>query len=86
MGLQRIDMSDWIIHFVHGRHPEDDMYVMAENIKFNAELEGIEVSSAMVHYFDENGIPKDMSDISRDEEFAIEEDAEAFSVLKKNRA
>ena len=83
MGLQRIDMSDWIIHFVHGRHPEDDMYVMAENIKFNAELEGIEVSSAMVHYFDENGIPKDMSDISRDEEFAIEEDAEAFSVLKK---
>lgn len=33
MLYNRKDISDWVIHFVHDRHPADDMYVLVEDAK-----------------------------------------------------
>lgn len=83
MLYNRKDISDWVIHFVHDRHPADDMYVLVEDAKESALLEGENVNVKMTHYFDDNGVPHDISDPISDEEFYIEEDAKAFYVLKK---
>lgn len=83
MKLNRKDISDWIIHFVHDRHPKDDMYVLADNAKETALMEGDNVDVKIPHYFDKEGIPHDLSDSISDNEYPIDEDAAAFEVLKK---
>lgn len=74
----RNDLSDWIIHFIHDRKEKDDMYVMAETAEFEC---GTRMSIPC--YFDKDGTPHDLTDRNLDDEFPIEDDAPAFSILKK---
>lgn len=83
MLYNRKDISDWVIHFVHDRHPADDMYVLTEIAKREAEIDGVDTYGTMVHYFDADGKSHDMSEPISDEEYPIAEDAKAFDVLLK---
>lgn len=74
----RIDLSDWIIHFVHDRKSADDMYAMADLFK---EESGEDIS--LVSYFDKNRQPVDLSDKYLNDEYPIAEDEPAFGVLEK---
>ena len=83
MSYNRKDISDWVIHFVHDRHPADDMYVFAENAKKQALSGGKSVEIMIPHYFDKEGNPHDLSEPISDNEYPIEQNATAFSVLMK---
>lgn len=74
----RNDLSDWIIHFIHDRKEKDDMYVMAETVELECGTR-----ASIPCYFDKDGNPHDLTDKYLDEEYPIEEDAPAFSILKK---
>lgn len=74
----RIDLSDWIIHFVHDRKSADDMYAMADLFK---EENGEDIF--LVSYFDKNRQPIDLSDKCLNGEYPIVEDEPAFGVLEK---
>lgn len=70
----RPDLSDWIIHFVHDRIPEDnpnDLFYLIGSCQ------------AIPDYFDKDGIPHTIHDPMIDDAYPIEEDAHAFSVLCK---
>lgn len=83
MMQNRKDISDWIIHFVHNRHPDDDLYVLADYAKESAIIEGQEFEMKIPHYFDKDGNPHDLSETISDNEYPINEDATAFEVLCK---
>lgn len=70
----RPDLSDWIIHFVHDRVPEDNP---------NDLLYQMDSCQAVPDYFDKDGIPHTIHDPMIDDAYPIEEDAYAFSVLCK---
>jgi hypothetical protein len=55
--INRLDLSDWIIHFIHDRKSTDDLYVMAE---FAKQETGEDYS--IVSMFDENGNAVNLSD------------------------
>ena len=74
----RLDLTDWIIHFVHDRKSGDDMYVMADTI--SVETGG---KCGVISFFDEQGSPVDLRDEYLDNEFSISEDETAFVVLQK---
>lgn len=74
----RLDLTDWIIHFVHDRKSDDDMYVMADA----ASIETGE-KCGIVSYFDKQGNPVDLRDEYLDKEFSIAEEESAFVVLQK---
>ena len=76
--INRLDLSDWIIHFIHDRKSTDDLYVMAE---FAKQETGEDYS--IVSMFDENGNAVNLSDEYREEEYRIAEDEPAFGVLQK---
>lgn len=74
----RLDLSEWIIHFVHDRKGHDDMYVQAKNSGWNSmgTLGGIS-------YFTESGEPVDLTDSNADNEYEIKDYESAFGVLCK---
>ncbi len=73
MPNERIDMSDWIIHFVHKRNPVN------EAVWFDQEGNGFPIPM----HVDENKAGRfDLWDI-KDEELQLEPDAPAMSVLLK---
>ena len=75
----RRDMSEWVIHFVHNRKSEDDLYVMKDMSK----LEDPNISFQVPAYYDENGRPHELFNEYSDNEWPIAEDAPAFDILQK---
>lgn len=76
---QRLDLSEWVIHFVHDRKPEDDPSTLADI----AQLEGYMGDMRLPDYYDDYGQGKHIIAEYEENEYSIEEDAPAFSVLKK---
>ena len=79
----RIDLSDWVIHFVHNRKSGDDLYVLADIVNDEAIVEEQVVEMPVIHYYDKNGEQHSLYNEYSDKEFDIEDDAPAFEVLKK---
>lgn len=76
MTMSRIDLTEWIIHFVHKRNPEN------EPIEFSFDPETFdEVDHPIGFSYDGEPIFHDMK--WEDAEYGLESDASAFSVLKK---
>ena len=75
----RLDLSEWVIHFVHRRKPEDYL----EDLKEVAELEGVPGDFRLPDYYDDEG--KEHTIFSEYEEniYPIAPDAYAFDVLLK---
>jgi hypothetical protein len=71
--MARIDLTDWIIHFVHNRVPENDPRCFC-NTGDDFEFPD---------YFDSDGKPRSILNTYADDDFPIEDDALAFTVLKK---
>lgn len=73
---ERVDLSDWVIHFVHDRIPQDfsEWYL--------ADSEG-EIVNFIPSYFDFDNKPCYISEEMIDEEYPIDEDASAINVLMK---
>lgn len=74
--LERVDLSDWVIHFVHDRIPQNfcEWYLM--------DSEG-EIVNIIPSYFDFDGKPCYISEEMIEEEYPIDEEASAINVLMK---
>jgi len=69
--VNRVDLTKWVIHFIHDKDPEMDIY--------NDEGKIVEYPIG----WDDNGIPIFNQWTYLDDGFPIEPDASAFAVLKK---
>ena len=76
---ERLDLTEWIIHFIHDRKPEDDI----SSLEDIAELEGYTGDMRLPDYYDEYGNGKYVISREEENEYSIEEDAPALEVLKK---
>lgn len=77
--MSRFDLSQWIIHFVHKRKPEDNL----DGLKEIALLEGYEGEVRLPDFYDGNGEGVNLLTEYDEQEFEIEEDAESIDVLRK---
>lgn len=77
---ERLDLTEWIIHFIHDRKPEDDISSLADI----AELEGYTGDMRLPDYYDEYGNGKYVISREEENEYSIEEDAPALEVLKRS--
>lgn len=75
----RLDLSEWMIHFVHQRTGSETLSELA-TIAAN---EGFEMDSRYHDYYDEDGNKKYILDEYVDNEYRIDNDASGFDVLKK---
>lgn len=77
--MNRVDLTDWVIHFVHNRIPEDNIDDIITEIRevYDVSIEGIP------SFYDNTGTPHRIFDSRIDEEYPIESDAPAFDVLRK---
>ena len=75
--MNRADLTDWIIHFVHRRNPANDP--LEFNRDFSGDFELIEHPDG----FDYDGNPLFKTSLNEEWEYALEPDALAFSVLRK---
>lgn len=85
---QRLDLTEWIIHFVHERKPEDNFEGLYEDLNFLAEeLDNhqylTEDDFRLCDYYDESGKEHFVNDTYIENEYGIDADASAFEVLKK---
>ena len=76
---QRLDLTEWVIHFIHDRKPEDDPSTLADI----AQLEGYVGDLRLPDYYDEYGNGKHILNEYEENEYSLEEDAPALDVLKK---
>lgn len=77
--LNRIDLSEWVIHFVHDRKSEDN----PQDLQPIAELEGYYGDMRLPDYYDNEGIGHNVISEYEETEYKIAEDAHAFDVLMK---
>lgn len=75
----RIDLSEWVIHFIHARKEGDDMYALREISK----IEEPNVTFRIPTNFDSNGNPQDLTLEYTDNEWPITTDASGFEILQK---
>lgn len=75
----RIDLTEWVIHFVHDRKPENSW----EELQEIAELEGYEGDCRFPDYYDKTGYPHHLLSLYDEQEYFVEPDASAYDVLKK---
>lgn len=75
----RTDISNWILHFVHERKPENDITTLQDIY----ELEGGTGELRYPDYYDEKGEGQCILSLRDENEYSIAEDAEAFDVLLK---
>ena len=73
----RLDLSEWMIHFVHQRTGSETLSELA-TIAAN---EGFEMDSRYHDYYDEDGNKKYILDEYVDNEYRIDNDASGFDVL-----
>lgn len=76
---QRLDLTEWVIHFIHDRKPEDDPSTLADI----PQLEGYVGDLRLPDYYDEYGNGKHILNEYEENEYSLEEDAPALDVLKK---
>lgn len=75
----RIDLSEWVIHFVHNRKPEDSF----QDLQEIAELEGYDGDVRLPDYYDSEGKGHNIFSIYDEDCYGIASDAPAFDVLLK---
>lgn len=75
----RLDLSEWIIHFVHQRTGREDLSELAEL----AADEGVDMDKRYPDYYDADGNAKYILDEYVDNECKIDDNASGFEVLKK---
>jgi len=75
----RIDLSEWVIHFVHDRMSEDN----PQDLQSIAEMEGYDGDLRMPDYYDDNGCPHNILTEYEENEYVIDDNAPAFDVLLK---
>ena len=75
--MSRYDITDWIIHFVHKRNPENDP------LEFSVDWEGTMEYIKFPDNFKYNGEPIFQTNIYEEEAYGLESDADAIGVLKK---
>lgn len=75
----RIDLSEWVIHFVHDRKEKDDMYALREINKIEEPYETFRIPTN----FDKDGNPQDLTLEYTDNEWPITTDASGFEILQK---
>lgn len=91
---QRLDLTEWVIHFVHDRKPDDNLDDLYENyLLFSDDKDenSIDTSKQWLDeddfrysdFYDSEGTGHNMLDSFIENEYPIDEDASAFSVLKK---
>lgn len=87
---QRLDLTEWVIHFVHDRKPENDTSGLYEDyLLFKDEFPGTqsgelrEEDFRMPDYFDENGEGINIFTSYEENEYEIDDEAYAIDVLKK---
>jgi len=73
----RKDISNWIIHFIHKRKPENDPLEFSYD--WDGDLEYIEFPDSFTY----EGEPNFLTQKYEEDDYGIEPDAYAFSVLKK---
>lgn len=79
---QRLDLTEWVIHFVHDRKLEDNLDGLYEDyLLFSDDMD--DNNYRYPDYYDSEGHGHNMLDEFIENEFPIDEDASAFSVLKK---
>ncbi len=76
---RRSDISEWVIHFVHERKPENDITTLQDVYK----LEGGTGELRYPDYYDSKGEAQSILSLEDENEYEIPEDAEAFDVLLK---
>lgn len=77
--LNRIDLSNWVIHFVHQRKSEDN----PQDLQDIAELEGFDGDLRLSDYYDDEGNGHNILSPFEENEYWIDENASAFDVLLK---
>ena len=77
--LNRIDLSNWVIHFVHQRKSEDN----PQDLQDIAELEGFDGDLRLPDYYDDEGNGHSILSPFEENEYWIDENASAFDVLLK---
>ena len=77
--LNRIDLSNWVIHFVHQRKSEDN----PQDLQDIAVLEGFDGDSRLPDYYDSEGKGHKILSAFEENEYGIDENASAFDVLLK---
>lgn len=75
----RIDLSEWVIHFVHKRKPEDNF----QDLQEIAELEGYDGDVRLPDYYDAEGNGHNIFSVYDEDCYGIASDAPAFDVLLK---
>lgn len=75
----RIDLSDWVIHFVHDRKSEDN----PQDLKIIAEMEGYEGDLRLPDYYDTEGKGHNLFSEYDEDIFLNNKDAKAFDILLK---
>ena len=91
---QRLDLTEWVIHFVHDRKPDDNLDGLYENyLLFSDDKDGNRIDSSKLYldeddfrypdFYDSEGKGHNMLDEFIENEYPIDENASAFSVLKK---
>lgn len=76
---ERTDLSEWVLHFVHERKPENDISTLNDIYK----LEGGEGELRYPDYYDIYGVGQTILSLDDENEYEIPEDASAFEVLLK---
>lgn len=82
----RIDLSSWIIHFVHERTPETSYEALINEIAEEAELEGTTIDKKNFQfpdYFSAPGTPVYIFDQSFNDDWVLDNNATAFEVLQR---
>lgn len=77
--VSRSDISEWVIHFVHERKPENDI----SSLRGVCELEGLHGDLRHPDYYDSAGHGRCVLPFEDENEYAVPEDASAFQVLLK---
>lgn len=87
---RRIDLTEWVVHFVHDRKPEDNFLDILEEAcileEKHPEDESMELSDEdfrFPDYYDNEGKQHFIHDRYIEEEYGLAEDAKAFDVLCK---
>ncbi|MBP1542195.1 MAG: hypothetical protein ILA25_08545 [Prevotella sp.] len=75
----RSDLSEWVIHFVHNRKPEDNF----DDLQEIAELEGYDDDVRLPDYYDAEGKGHNVLSGYDEKYYDIASDAPAFEVLLK---
>ena len=75
----RLDLSDWVIHFVHQRQSDDN----PQDLQEIAELEGFDGNLRLPDYYDDKGNGHYILTPYEENEYWIDENADALDVLLK---